>query len=107
MKEKRKHKRLSCVVPVEGKQGGGFDQTATIDLSKGGIGFLSQKPIAVNKEITIALDLAKEAVPAFVKGKVKWVRVLPEVPCYRMGISFHRVFKGSKSLFDQHLFKTV
>ena len=98
---KRKSKRQSCIVPIDGKKGSIFESTQTVDFSKGGIGIISQKRIPLNKEITIALDLSMDEEPIFVVGKVKWVRSISKDE-YRIGVIFKDIKKGSKERFDKY-----
>ena len=60
MSDSRKNKRYACTVPVEGKEKSVFDHTQVIDFSKGGIGFVSQHRIPVNKEVPIEIDLTAD-----------------------------------------------
>ena len=102
---KRRNKRLTCAVPVEGKEGGVFDHSQTIDFSKGGIGLVSQKKLSVNKEIMLELDLRENEDPVFVRGKVQWVRPIDESSLYRIGLSFKEVLQGSKTRLNQYFTK--
>jgi len=102
MSEHRKNKRRSCFVPVEGKTGSVFDHTQAVDFSKGGLGFVSEHRIPVNKEIPIELELAVEGNPVFVIGKVQWVRRILDSKAYRIGVSFTDILRGSKSRLNQY-----
>ena len=105
LKNKRKTERVTCLVPVEGKKGSAFDLTQTIDISKQGIGFISQNKIPLNKKITIELDLHEEDAPVFVTGKVKWVHPIENEKAYRIGLSFVDVKHGSKSRLNKYFSK--
>ncbi|MCK4852171.1 MAG: PilZ domain-containing protein [Candidatus Omnitrophica bacterium] len=97
MSDHRRNKRHICVVPVEGKKNSVFDHTQVIDFSKGGIGFVSQHRIPVNKEVPIEIDLTAEGEPVFVFGRVQWVHRIMNTKSYRVGVSFKDVLQGSKS----------
>lgn len=104
--EKRKSFRFPCAVPVDGKADSIFAQTATVDFSKGGLGFISRRQIPLNKEIAIQLDLNEDnRDPILVIGKVKWVRQMAG-SCYRIGLVFEEFLKGARSplkdYFQQH-----
>ncbi|MBF0532034.1 MAG: PilZ domain-containing protein [Candidatus Omnitrophica bacterium] len=101
MKNQRKCPRLVCAVPVEGQAAGVFDQTQTVDFSRGGLGFVSQQPIPLNHKIAVELDLEEQGNPVFVIGRVKWVRPEP-VGGYRVGMEFESILRGSKSRIDQY-----
>lgn len=85
---RRKNPRLHCSVPVEGKKGGAFAQTQTLDISKGGLGILSKKAIPLQKQIAVALELAPDTDPVLVMGRVKWVERDPRSKDYRVGMEF-------------------
>ncbi|MCA9400200.1 MAG: PilZ domain-containing protein [Candidatus Omnitrophica bacterium] len=101
-KNKRKTKRFGCMVPVEGKQGGEFDTIQTVDFGKNGFGFVSSKPIPLDKEIPIEIDVDKEEDPILVIGQVCWVRSLNGSEKYRVGIKFKEILRGSKSRLNQY-----
>ena len=94
---KRRSRREVCLVPVDGQKGSDFDNTKTVDLCKGGIGIISHHKIPLNKEITIALDLAVDQDPVFVVGKVKWIYPISESE-FRLGVAFEEVKKGRTKL---------
>jgi len=94
--------RKLCVVPVEGKEGGLFDHTRAVDFSRGGLGFISEHRIPVNKKIPIELDLSDEGEPVFVIGRVKWVHPIPDSSHFRVGVTFTDVLRGSKSRLDRY-----
>ncbi len=105
MKDKRKNTRHGCLVPVEGKQGGPFEDTKTVDFSKNGLGFISHHKVPLNKEIAIQLDLSEEGAPALVVGRVRWINRIEHSENYRVGISFENILSGSKSCLD-HYFRS-
>ena len=97
MSEYRKNERKVCVVPVDGKKGSVFDHTQVIDFSRGGLGFVSQHRIPVNKEVPIEIEVSAEGKPVFVIGKVEWVRRIMNTKSYRVGVSFKDILQGSRS----------
>lgn len=102
MSNQRKNERYSCLVPIDGKEGGVFDRTLTVDFSKRGLGFVSKHRIPVNKEIPIEIELTVDGKSAFVVGRVQWVHRILNSKNYRVGISFKDVMRGSKSRLDQY-----
>ena len=102
MINQRKNERFHCLVPVEGKQGGLFDRTQTVNISKGGLGFISERKIPLHKQIAIELDLKEEGDPVLVLGKVRWVRSITQTSLYRIGLSFENFFQGSQLQLKQH-----
>ena len=105
MKNQRKNKRVQCMVPVDGKEGGVFDNLRTLDISKGGIGFVSQKDIPLNEKIAIELDIEKDQNPIFAVGKVQWVVRMPDSESFRIGMTFDDVFQGSKTRLNKYFSK--
>lgn len=103
MVNKRKNERVACLVPVEGKKGSAFDEAATLDFSRGGLGFISSKEIPLDKKVTIALDLGMEKDSVFVVGKVKWIRPVSDSDYFRGGVSFDNFLKGSKRELGRYL----
>lgn len=99
---KRKSKRLSCIVPLEGKEGSIFDATNVIDISKGGLGFVSSRRIPVNKKIPIQLDLTEDDMPVIVIGRVKWARAINGSSQFRIGVTFEEVLPGSKTRLQKY-----
>ena len=49
--------RKECHVPVESKEGTAFDSSQTIDISTGGVGFVSRKKVPINTKMAIEIDL--------------------------------------------------
>ena len=98
----RKDQRRICVVPVEGKKGGIFDHTQVIDFSKGGLGFVSQHRIPVNKEVPIEIEVTPEGKPIFVVGRVQWVHRIMNSKNYRIGLSFKDIMQGSRSRLREY-----
>ena len=100
----RKSKRVSCLVPVDGKKDGVFDQTKTIDISKGGVGFLSIHKIPLNQKVAIEIELDENSEPVIVVGKVRWVEAIESASeMYRVGMSFEDILSGSKSRLTKYL----
>ena len=99
---KRRNKRLTCVVPLEGQEGGVFDSTNVIDFSKGGLGFISSRRIPVNKRIPIQLDLQEDDMPVLVIGRVKWTRAINGTGQFRIGVTFEEVMHGSKTRLQKY-----
>ena len=97
---KRKNERFTCYVPVEGKTGTAFESSQTVDISKGGIGFISHKEIPLNKKIAIEIALAPEGESVLVIGQVAWIRQLSNL--YRIGMRFANVISGSQSRLDSY-----
>ena len=99
---KRKSIRYDCMVPVEGKRGTAFDRSQTVDISRAGAGLLVRDYVAVNTKMALEIELKSDAEPVLAMGQVKWVRQLPGLDAYRLGISFTEVETDSKSRLKQY-----
>ena len=106
MSNKRRASRSNCYVPVEGKEGTVFAETQTVDISKGGIGFISPKRIAVNRLIPMELDVGEGEESILVIGRVSWTRKIPETSTYRIGLVFEEALPGSKSRLNKYFKKS-
>ncbi len=100
---KRKTPRFDCYVPVDGKQGSTFSSTKTVDISRDGIGFISNHPVPLNERIAIELALKPDTEPVLVIGQVKWVRKVSDSDQYRIGLTFSDIIDGSKDFLDDSL----
>jgi len=105
MSNQRKNARYTCLVPIDGKDGGLFDQTRTVDFSKKGLGFVSSHRISVNKEIPIEIELKIDNKSVFVIGQIQWAHRILNSKNYRIGVLFKNVMRGSKSRLDQYFKK--
>ena len=106
MDEQRKNRRFNCLVPVEGQKDKWFDGSQTYDLSKGGMGFISQSEIPVHEQIPIEMELIEGGDPVFVIGKVRWIEQIPGSTQYRLGLTFEVVLRGSKTRLTKY-FKSL
>jgi hypothetical protein len=100
---KRKSARFDCYVPVNGKEGAAFSSTKTVDISRDGIGFLSNHAIPLNEKVAIELALKPDTEPVLVIGEVKWVRKIADTDQYRIGLTFADIIDGSRDDIDSTL----
>ena len=94
--DKRKSRRFNCLVPVDGKDGSIFSRTRTVDISRDGIGFISNQSVPVNEKIAIELALRPDSEPVLVIGEVKWVRKISDSDQFRIGLTFSDIIDGSR-----------
>ncbi|MBP9853369.1 MAG: PilZ domain-containing protein [Candidatus Omnitrophica bacterium] len=102
---KRKNKRLNCEVPVESKEGAIFDASSVVDISQGGLGFVSARRIPVNKRIPIEIDLKEDDDSVLVIGRVLYSKLISGSSNYRIGVTFENVMRGSKVRLQQYFHK--
>lgn len=101
--DKRRSTRFDCAVPVDGKDGAIFTSTKTVDISRDGIGFISNHQVPLNEKVAIELVLKPDTDPVLVIGQVKWVRKIGQTEQYRIGLTFEDVIDGSQSDIDATL----
>ena len=94
--EKRRANRKICRVPVEAKAGGAFSQTQTVDISKGGIGFVSHDSIPVAEHIVVELDFGPTCKSVILMAHVKWIRPGGKTDIYHFGLEFEKILSGSR-----------
>ncbi len=99
--EKRKAKRFICQVPVMCKKGTAFDNSQTIDISKGGVGLVSHKFIPVNTQMILEIALSPNSDPVLALGQVKWVRRIPVSDNYRVGMHFSDIAGVARSQINR------
>jgi c-di-GMP-binding flagellar brake protein YcgR len=101
--EQRKSLRKGCVVPVDGREGGAFEDLCAVDISQGGLGFISSKPVPIHKKIAVEVELGRGKDPVLMMAEVKWVRPLEQSQNFRIGMRFIKVlYSGSKSRLTQY-----
>lgn len=99
----RQSERFDCAVPVDGKTGSTFDGLKTVDVSKDGIGFVSNHELPLNQRIAVELSLSPEDDPVVVMGVVKWARQISNSEQFRIGLRFEDVISGSRRGLDNEL----
>ena len=86
---KRRSRRQKCLVPVEAKKGTVFEDIQSVDIGKGGMGFISNKSISVDQKIAVEIELTPDdRVPVLMVAQVKWIQKEPESGNYRIGMEF-------------------
>ncbi len=101
--EQRKTYRQSCLVPVDSQNGSPFSGIRTIDISRGGIGFVSGQALPLRKKIAVELLLTQDADPVLVMGEVRWVRPIAKTNLYRIGMKFVKsVAEGGRTRLNQY-----
>ena len=102
MENKRRTSRYDCAVPVESKKGTAFDDSLTIDISSGGVGLISEKYIPIDTQMAVEIALTPESDPFVTMGRVKWIRQLPDLHHYRVGMAFSESPTALRSRINSH-----
>ncbi len=101
--EHRRALRQSCLVPIDSKAGSPFSNVRTVDISRGGIGFVSQCALPLRKKIAVELLLTPDADPVLVMGEVRWVKPVADGDLFRVGMKFIRsVAEGGRARLKQY-----
>ena len=103
--EKRRARRVPCLVPVDGKKNSVFGKSLSVDFSKTGMGFVSSVSIPLNKKVAIELELDPSGESVVVVGRVKWVRSVNGSEAYRYGVHFEELPPAVKSRLSKYLSK--
>ena len=94
---RRRDRRIRCLVPVDGTRRSIFGNTKTFNISRGGIGLISLRPIPLKKEIAIELATNASGDPILVQGQVRWVSSDPVARRYFVGLKFKKaLFRGDR-----------
>ncbi|MDD5653612.1 MAG: ATP-binding protein [Candidatus Omnitrophica bacterium] len=76
------------------------ESSQTIDISRGGVCFLSSRPLKTDSKIKIKLYLARGKQVFSVDGRVAWLKkeekVFKTLPAYRIGVEFSGLRKTEK-----------
>lgn len=80
----------------------------TVDISQGGICFISRKPLKTDSEIEIKLELLKNKKTIYAQARVSWIKKLDRVPGkdtdqYKVGIEFIHMDSADKRLLTEEL----
>lgn len=79
-----------------------------IDISRGGLRFLSQKKLKLNQELTLSISVPGERAPLLMKGKVRWSSPNPGKSYrYQIGIQFHPYGEKKNQNYPGNLVKII
>ena len=60
-----------------------------VDMSRGGVMFLSKNPFDINADMTLKISVPGERIPLTLHGKVRWISFLEDKGQYEVGIQFN------------------
>ncbi|MDD2751703.1 MAG: ATP-binding protein [Candidatus Omnitrophica bacterium] len=100
--ETRRFERIGYKAEIETLLFGMPAETSqTIDISQGGVCFLSSRPLKTDSKIKIKLNLARGKQIFSVDGRVAWLkkedRSAKALPAYRIGVEFSGLKKEDKA----------
>ncbi|HMD83376.1 MAG TPA: PilZ domain-containing protein [Terriglobia bacterium] len=89
VKDQRKHRRVAAEIHVCIRQAGSEDDVATtVDISRGGLLFISRRPYRPGSYIQIAVPYAPQALNVFVDARVVHSSKVPSQELHRVGIMY-------------------
>lgn len=103
--DKRKSARYDCCVPVVSKKGTAFDASQTVDIGKGGVGFVSKEFIPVDTQIAVEITLTQDGDAVLAVGRIKWIQQVQGEKNYRVGMVFTDISRDSTSRLGRYFQK--
>lgn len=98
----RKEKLLSSKTKID------EEFCPVLDLSRGGVRFLTQKPLKFKSKVTLQLSIPGERIPLDLKGRVRWSTFnAGKSYKYQAGVQFSPYGLEKKQNFPQTLTKLV
>lgn len=84
------------------------EQCPIIDISRGGLRFLTLKPININAKLTLKILIPNEEDPLIIKGVVRWRSVSPTRSFkHQIGIKFYPFIKKKGQNDPRYLKKII
>ncbi|RLE10937.1 MAG: PilZ domain-containing protein [Candidatus Aminicenantes bacterium] len=79
-----------------------------MDISRGGLRFLSQQKIKINQELILAISIPGERAPLIMKGEVRWSSPNPGKSYrYQIGVQFHPYGEKKNHNYPGNLVKII
>ena len=86
--EVRRHKRINYKAGIEVISGARKnDEAHTLDISSGGLCFVSKNPLETDSEVILKLRLFTNNAPIHIRGRVAWIKNI-DPGQYKIGIEF-------------------
>ncbi len=106
--DKRHFKRAYYKLDIEViSRGAATEPSQTIDISAGGICFLSSKQLDTDREVKIRLKAPRTNKPLALKARVAWIRPMEDragrIDKYRVGIEFLKLESKNKKILQNLL----
>ncbi len=79
-----------------------------VDISRGGIRFLAQKPMKPETEVSVRISIPGERIPFTMKGVVKWsAAAQAKTYSYQIGVKFHPYGDKKEENLPQNMVKIM
>jgi c-di-GMP-binding flagellar brake protein YcgR len=104
---RRQHQRVDLRMSAEVRVGDAVFTTTTRDISEGGAGLTSDRPLTEGEEIVLGLflvldDLESDTPPLWVKGRVAWCAESDDNR-YNAGVRFEVITEDQRAWLKQVL----
>lgn len=79
-----------------------------VDISRGGVQFLTQKPLKYQTRLTLKISIPGERVPLTLKGEVRWTALNPGKSYkYQIGVQFYPYGEKEDQNYPGNLVKII
>ncbi|UCC38525.1 MAG: PilZ domain-containing protein [Candidatus Aminicenantes bacterium] len=78
-----------------------------LNLSRGGLKFVGNKPIEIGSDIILKISLPGEQVPLTFNGKVKWLSAIKGQDKYQIGVQFNPYGEKEEQNYPGNLVKVI
>jgi len=106
--ELRRYRRINYALDIELISGKKRELTRSIDISEGGLCFITREPLKTDTLITVKFKLPNEKEPLTVKGRIAWLRQIEKAPAgqgsvYKTGLEFIRLDKKPQEAISKFI----
>lgn len=85
----------------------GEESCPIIDISRGGVRFVGDRPLKINSKISLEISFPDESTPVILKGRVRWSSINPGRSYkYQSGVQFDP-FGKRKGLNDPRILAKI
>src|SRR5262245_53557375 len=107
--ERRRHPRANCELPITLTLDGATCEGRLRDISRAGVCFYLERPIALMTALRLALDLpngGNSGKPKKIRGQgavVRCERISPSLSHWEIAVFLHDLPEADRALLDQHV----
>jgi len=114
IQDRRKFVRLNAGVEINytvlGNESQQKEQTATKNISAGGICLIAYEQLRTGDVLSLSFSLSDSQPPVVINGKVVWTKsfkVASEKECYDVGVEFTDVGDADRKRIDKYIFSLM
>jgi hypothetical protein len=104
--ERRRHPRANCELPITLSIDGVTHEAKLRDVSRAGVCFYLERPIALMTALRLALDLPIGGATKKIRGQgavVRCERISPTVSHWEIAVFLHDLSESDRALLDLHV----